>query len=92
MVVDVHTFFHWYFTNRTKLVGTLLQHFLAGIAFVHSIEAFIALRIVIAGSTIAFWTIFFVYVMELIGGNWKTWLGIGFEFPWALAYSVIYLT
>ncbi len=25
----------------------------------------------------------------MVGSNWKTWLGIGFEFPWALAYTTL---
>ena len=27
--------------------------------------------------------------MEIVGGNWKTWLGIGLQFPWATGYSVL---
>ena len=27
--------------------------------------------------------------MEIVGGNWKTWLGIGLMFPWAIGYSVL---
>ena len=25
--------------------------------------------------------------MEIIGNDWKTWLGIGLMFPWAIGYS-----
>lgn len=27
--------------------------------------------------------------MEIIGGDWKTWLGIGLMFPWAIGYSFL---
>ena len=27
--------------------------------------------------------------MEIVGGNWKTWLGIGLMFPWATGYSLL---
>ena len=27
--------------------------------------------------------------MEIVGGNWKTWFGIGLMFPWATGYSVL---
>ena len=40
-------------------------------------------------SSVGFWTTFFVYAMEMVGGKWKAILGIGFEFPWAVAYSIL---
>ena len=27
--------------------------------------------------------------MEMVGGHWKTYVGVGLEFPWALGYSVL---
>ena len=27
--------------------------------------------------------------MEIIGSDWKTWLGIGLMFPWAIGYSFL---
>ena len=50
---------------------------------------FILLRMFAAFSSVGFWTTFFVYAMEMVGGKWKAFLGIGFEFPWAIAYSIL---
>ena len=38
---------------------------------------------------VGFWTTFYVYAMEMVGGKWKTLFGIGFEYPWALAYRYV---
>jgi hypothetical protein len=27
--------------------------------------------------------------MEMVGGSWKTYVGVGLEFPWAFGYSVL---
>ena len=27
--------------------------------------------------------------MEIVGGKWKTYVGVGLEFPWAIGYSVL---
>jgi hypothetical protein len=27
--------------------------------------------------------------MEMVGGKWKTYIGVGLEFPWALGYSIL---
>ena len=34
---------------------------------------------------------FFVLFLgiEMVGGPWKTYIGIGLEFPWAFGYSIL---
>jgi hypothetical protein len=27
--------------------------------------------------------------MEIVGGPWKTYIGIGLELPWSLGYSIL---
>ena len=27
--------------------------------------------------------------MEMVGGKWKTYVGVGLEFPWAFGYSLL---
>lgn len=58
-------------------------------AFAPSMEVFIFLRWINAGSASAVWTTGYVYCMEIIGGDWKTWMGIGMMFPWAIGYSCL---
>jgi len=69
--------------------STLLSIFSIAIAFSDSMATFIVLRMFAAFSSVGFWTTFFVYAMEMVGGKWKAFLGIGFEFPWAIAYSIL---
>ena len=68
------------------IFSTLMSIFSIAVAFSPSMEVFIFLRWALAFSSVGFWTTFFVYAMELIGGKWKTFFGIGFEYPWAIAY------
>lgn len=69
--------------------STLQTIFSIAVAFSNSMMTFIILRMLLAFSSVGFWTTFFVYAMEMMGGKWKTLMGIGFEYPWALAYSVL---
>lgn len=76
--------------KKTIIVSSILMSiFSVATAFSSSIEVFIFLRWCVAFTSIAFWTTVYVYSMEMVGHNWKTWIGIGFEFPWALAYTVL---
>ena len=69
--------------------STLMTIFSIAVAFSESMSTFIVLRMISAFSSVGFWTTFYVYAMEMVGGKWKTLFGIGFEFPWALAYSIL---
>jgi SP family arabinose:H+ symporter-like MFS transporter len=71
------------------LFSTAMSIFSIAIAFANSMTTFIILRMLAALSSVGFWTTFFVYAMEMVGGKWKAILGIGFEFPWAVAYSIL---
>lgn len=51
--------------------------------------SFIILRMIVAFSSGGLWTTCYVYVMEIVGGNWNTFMGIGLSYPWALAYSIL---
>ena len=31
----------------------------------------------------------FLSGMEMVGGKWKTYIGVGLEFPWAIGYSLL---
>ena len=31
----------------------------------------------------------FIIGMEIVGGPWKTYIGIGLELPWSLGYSIL---
>ena len=66
-----------------------LTLFSTALSFSDSMVTFIVLRVAVAICGISLWTTLYVYMMEMVGGKWKTYLGIGFEFPWALAYSVL---
>ena len=77
-------------------VSDVMRHFVANLCirlnfclFSNSMMTFILLRMFAAFSSVGFWTTFFVYAMEMVGGKWKAFLGIGFEFPWAIAYSIL---
>lgn len=71
------------------LFAVIYSAFSVAVAFAPSMQVFIFLRWVLAYSSIGFWTTFYVYAMEMVGGDWKTFFGIGFQLPWALAYSVL---
>ena len=69
--------------------STVMSVFSIAVAFSNSMITFILLRMVLALSSVGFWTTFYVYAMEIVGGRWKTIFGIGFQFPWAFAYSIL---
>lgn len=69
--------------------SVIMSIFSIAVAFSNSMMTFILLRMILACSSVGFWTTFYVYAMEIVGGKWKTLFGIGFEFPWAVAYSVL---
>ena len=71
------------------LASVAMSIFSIAVAFANTMITFIVLRMFLAFFSVSFWTTFFVYAMEMVGGHWKTFCGIGFEFPWALAYSVL---
>ena len=80
-----------YFGRKKTIIlfSTTMTIFSIAIAFSNSMTTFILLRMLAALSSVGFWTTFFVYAMEMVGGKWKAILGIGFEFPWAVAYSIL---
>eukprot|EP00090_Calanus_glacialis_P008106 TRINITY_DN16442_c0_g1_i2.p1 TRINITY_DN16442_c0_g1~~TRINITY_DN16442_c0_g1_i2.p1 ORF type:complete len:553 (-),score=119.37 TRINITY_DN16442_c0_g1_i2:26-1684(-) len=57
-----------------------------GVAFSPSMAVFTFLRWCVAVCSISCFTCGYVYCMEIVGGNWSTYIGIGLEFPWALGY------
>ena len=80
-----------YFGRRMTILifMTVVSISSIGAAFSPNMETFIALRWIIAASAVGVWTTGYVYSMEIIGDNWKTWLGIGLMFPWAIGYSLL---
>jgi hypothetical protein len=36
-----------------------------------------------------FYYLFLVLGMEIVGGPWKTYVGIGVDMPWSLGYSIL---
>lgn len=71
------------------MFSNLLSVFSIATAFSSSMEVYIFLRWASAFSSVGFWTTFYVYAMEMVGKKWKTIFGIGFEYPWAIAYSLL---
>jgi OCT family organic cation transporter-like MFS transporter 4/5 len=69
--------------------STAMSAFSIAVAFANCYDFFVFLRWGLAFSSVGFWTTFYVYAMEMVGGKWKTLFGIGFEYPWALAYSTL---
>jgi len=65
-------------------IGILI--FGISVSFSPSIAVFTFLRWCIAVCSISCFTCGYVYCMEMIGGKWSTYIGIGLEFPWALGY------
>merc|ERR1712106_509027 len=55
-------------------------------AFSPSMAVFTFIRWCIAVCSISLFTCGYVYCMEIVGGRWSTYIGIGLEFPWALGY------
>ena len=80
-----------YFGRKKTIIcfSIAMSIFSIGIAYADSMMTFIILRMALASTSIGFWTTFFVYAIEMTGGQWRTFLGIGFQFPWALAYSIL---
>ena len=59
------------------------------VAFSSSILMFSILRWCVAVCSIAVFTCGYVYCMEIIGGNWNTFIGVGLEIPWSFAYMML---
>ncbi len=40
---------------------------------------------------IGVFTTCFVWCMEVVGGDWKTYVGMGLEFPWVISWLILAL-
>jgi len=56
------------------------------VSFSPSMEVFVFLRWCVAVFGIALYSCGFVYCMEMVGGRWSTYIGIGLVYPWAIGY------
>lgn len=73
--------------KKVTLVASVgILAFGVGVAFSPSMAVFIFLRWCIAVCSISLFTCGYVYCMEIVGGRWSTYIGIGLEFPWAVGY------
>eukprot|EP00092_Neocalanus_flemingeri_P003804 GFUD01004097.1.p1 GENE.GFUD01004097.1~~GFUD01004097.1.p1 ORF type:complete len:559 (-),score=90.28 GFUD01004097.1:300-1976(-) len=68
-------------------VGTMI--FGVSVAFSTSMVIFTLLRWCVAVCSVSMFTCGYVYCMEIVGGNWGTYIGIGLEIPWSFAYMLI---
>jgi len=68
-------------------LGTLI--FGISVAFSPSMAVFTFLRWCVAVCSVSMFTCGYVYCMEIVGGNWSTYIGIGLEIPWSFAYMLI---
>eukprot|EP00092_Neocalanus_flemingeri_P029890 GFUD01032455.1.p1 GENE.GFUD01032455.1~~GFUD01032455.1.p1 ORF type:complete len:556 (+),score=67.08 GFUD01032455.1:172-1839(+) len=68
-------------------VGTMI--FGVSVAFSTSMMIFTLLRWCVAVCSVSMFTCGYVYCMEIVGGNWGTYIGIGLEIPWSFAYMLI---
>ena len=76
--------------KRMTLIAAL-GTFIFGISasFSSSIVIFTVLRWCVAVCSVSVFTCGYVYCMEIVGGNWGTYIGIGLEIPWSFAYMLI---
>ena len=70
----------------TMLASVGIVVFGIAVSFSPNIAIFTFLRWCIAVCSVSCFTCGYVYCMEIIGGKWCTYVGIGLEFPWALGY------
>jgi len=79
------------FGRKLTIIGLTCGVFAFGIAasYAHTFILFIIFRFMIAFCKTSVFTTTYVYCLEMIGGKWSTFIGIGLEFPWALGYSVL---
>ena len=76
--------------KRVTLFGATGQLiFGIAVAFSPSIEVFTFLRWCVAVCSISMFTCGYVYCMEIIGGNWGTYVGIGLEIPWSFSFMML---
>ena len=52
------------------LMAVLMSIFSTAVAFANSMLTFVILRMIAAFSSVGFFTTFFVYAMEMVGGHW----------------------
>ena len=57
-----------------------------GAAFSPNMAVFTLLRCFAAFFSSSSYTCGYVYCMEIIGGSWSTYVGVGYTFPWAVGY------
>lgn len=65
-------------------IGTILP-------FAPNIETFIALRFFHGFTKMGVFTIIFVWCMEQVDSSYKTYVGVGLEFPWVTAWLLLAL-
>jgi len=76
--------------KKVTLFGAIGQLiFGVAVAFSPSIQVFTFLRWCVAVCSISMFTCGYVYCMEIIGGNWGTYVGIGLEIPWSFSYMLL---
>ena len=76
--------------KRMTLIAAIGQLiFGIAVSFSPSMLVFTLLRWCVAVCSISMFTCGYVYCMEIIGGNWVTYVGIGLEIPWSFAYMLL---
>ena len=76
--------------KKVTLVGATGQLiFGVAVSFSPSVQVFTLLRFCVAVCSISMFTCGYVYCMEIIGGNWGTYVGIGLEIPWSFAFMLL---
>jgi len=76
--------------KRVTLIAVIGQLiFGIAVSFSPSIVVFTFLRWCLAVCSASMFTCGYVYCMEIIGGNWGTYIGIGLEIPWSFAYMLM---
>jgi len=79
------------FGRRYTIMGFAVGVLVFGVAasYAQTFTAFLVFRFLIAFCNISVFTTTYVYCLEMVGGRWSTYIGIGLEFPWAVGYSVL---
>lgn len=65
-------------------IGTILP-------FMPNIEGFLVLRFIHGFTKMGVFTIIFIWSVEQVGDDYKTYIGIGLEFPWVAAWLMLAL-
>ena len=90
-------FFMGYFADRfgrkpTILIALMIMLSIGTtIPFMPNVESFLALRYFQGFTKMGVFTVVFIWCMEQVGGTYKTYVGVGLEFPWVLAWLMLAL-